>query len=190
MALTVLCIAAVFCVTAACSKNRKNDSDTTTTTTATAEVKSPNKAIATIKQYLNKNELDVLENYYYIPQEAVMPVLVTDSEKSEDYNYWQVTNPDQYKVIFLFDNDQNAISADNNSNRDYISDDYVMDIEFKNAEYNNSGAFAWNCKGSSNAVLGKKAGFKCSSIWAFDETSSTISMIWYDTESEAWQNFQ
>ena len=189
MGIAVLIIASVFCVAASKPMNRKNNEDNTTTT-ATAEVNSPEKAIDTIKQYISKEDITIAEDNYYIPKEVVTPVLVTDTEKSEDYNYWNVVNPDQHQVIFLYNNDENAISTNENSTRDFISDEYVMDVTFKNDEYNNSGAFAWNCNGCSNAVLGKKAGFKCSSIWTFDENSNQVSLIWYDSEADVWQNYQ
>ncbi len=192
MALAVLVIAAVFCIAASKPRNQKNGEDTsiTTTTTATAEVNSPDKAINTIKQYLKAEQLTVAEDNYYIPRDIVNPYLVTDDQRSDDYNYWEVLNPDQYEILFLYNGDNEVTSAKTNSSRDYISTDYVVDSKFKNDEYESSGIFAWNFGGSSKAILGPKAGFKCSSIWAFDETSGTVSLIWHDTECPAWQNYQ
>ena len=164
-----------------------------TTTTENTISKSPNKAVRTIENLIQKS-VKVEANFKVADMNSRL-TYVTNVKGEEDLvDLWtldyQVCEP--YSIIFLYGNDEKALMA-TESKRDFVEGNCVVESEIRDAAYHNElnssadGAFAWKFSGCASIVLGYDAGFDCSSIWAYNQKEETVSLIWYDEELEIWK---
>lgn len=140
-------------------------------------------AVQTITNYLNK-EVTVGTDY----SEARM-----ESNPTYDENYvymrYEVNNLDsKYRILYLYKDDTHVVEAVP-TNETYISDDNI-DSSFKNVSSFNGEVAAWINGGKAVAVLNKDAGYRCSSIWGYDEATNEVKLIFCDSfNCPIWVNY-
>lgn len=139
-------------------------------------------AVRTINNFLNKNVI-VGEDYH-------------EPEVSGEFTYveddvcmrYEVSNYDHsYRLLFLYKDDTCAVEPVFSQVR-YLDGD-KLSTEFKKKDNYNGEAFAWE-NGNATFVLDRKAGPRCTSIWAYDETKDVIRLIWCNSfDCPIWQNY-
>ena len=149
-------------------------------------VKGDATALATIENYLGKAPSTVEDKY--IPAiSSVMeshPVYGSLGNDKDVYLRYEVMDyPENYsEIIFLYWDDKKVITT--HSNEEVIKDEKVDQSRF------DGDGVTWQRENGTCAVLTEKAGFRCTSIWAYDATENSIACVWADTfNCPIWQDF-
>lgn len=156
-------------------------------------VKGKETALNTIKEQFDKDDVNVMLDYDLEFDWNSNPVYGSN-ESDEDYYLWYKVEkyPKEFNILFLFKDDTEILMGQNSKNPIYSVDvdekrvDKNFAIETVNYE---DGAFAWNDSESTNAVLGKDAGYRCTSIWGYNEQENKVVLIWNNTDCPIWQNY-
>ena len=154
--------------------------------------KSPDRAVETIENLLGKS-VEVKDDNVMIKKEAVKQWATGSMD--DLYTLWEVDEKVNTKIniLFLYDNDKKVLLA-THSDKSFASETKNIDKSYKEDKYHNSqnyskGAFAWENDGYSRAILTDKQGYNCSSIWAYNTVTNSISLVWYDNQADAWKDY-
>lgn len=178
-----------------CGCGRIEDSDKDTSSAVESlDDKSPERALQTIQNLLQK-DVKVEANYLVGKPDTVRAIITNCPEEDDTlYNLWTLDTSIQepYSIIFLYKEDKKAVMA-TNADRDFVGNQYQVELAYREDAYHNTmnygddGAFAWNFCSCASVILGKKQEYECSSIWAYNEAESSVSLIWSDEELEIWK---
>lgn len=177
-----------------CGRIENSDKDSSPNTVGSVANKSPERALQTIQSLLQK-DVKVESNYLVGKPDDVRAIITSCPEEDDKlYNIWTLDTSIQepYSVIFLYKEDKKAVMA-TSSDRDFIGSQYQIELDYRDEQYHDTmnygsdGAFAWNFCTCASAILGKEQDFECSSIWTYNETESSVSLIWSDEELNIWK---
>lgn len=127
-------------------------------------------------------------------------ITTTDGENSDEYCLWIVDETaveEDVTVFFLFEQEEYIIAANQlKDEAKLVTEDKFVDkdfMDFSDEQNYSNGGFAWEEKNESSefayAFLNREAGYNCSSIWAYDKAQNNVSLVWYDSQIEGWENY-
>ena len=152
-------------------------------TPANEIVEGKNTAIQTINEYLKKKVIVGNDDH-----EAC-----TESNPAFDgdnvYLKYEVNNfNSNYRILYLYKDDTHIVEAVP-TNETYISGDSINTL-FKNVSSYNGEVGSWTNAGKAVAVLNKDAGYRCSSIWGYDQATNEVKLIFCDSfDCPIWVNY-
>lgn len=130
-------------------------------------------AVETISKFLNK-EVSVGEKYYAPEMQGRISYL--ENGVCKRYEVSGFTS--NYKILYLYQDDTKITEAVP-SNIDYVDGDKV-DTAFRNNANYNGDALAWTYDGKATVVIDNANYPTCTSIWALDEQTNEVRLIWAD----------
>ena len=155
--------------------------------------KSPTKATDAIADFLGES-VNMKEGTLYKSESVIKYVAPTDDEDNL-YIRWTITEQvkPNFKILFLYENDSKVLMA-TDAERDFIDEETRLDLGYKDDKYHDGynyddGAFAWQYGGYAHCVLTVNQEHNCSSIWAYNEKTKSIFLVWYDNQASAWKDY-
>ena len=146
-------------------------------------------ALNTINNYLGK-DVTAAEDFSIESNMQAKPIFGDSESKSNYYFCYNASCPDNYKVLYLYKDDTEIVEAGNNTKSCvFLNDDEEKRVD-KDTIANNS-VYAWYDAEAkeTNCVLNKDAGYLCTSVWCYDETTNEVVLIWNEIECPIWANY-
>lgn len=172
--LAITGITLVLSMTMMCGCGRMSDSSSKETTTGS--VYSTSRAVETIEETLGKT-VKVDKDHVVAKPSDVNCYITNVIGDSGIKNLWKLDSQvlEPYTIIFLYDGDNKAVVA-KNTTADYLNADYEVSSSFSDT------GLAWSYCGECCALFGHDEGFNASSIWSYNESDGSISIIYKDGE--------
>ena len=140
-------------------------------------------ALETIKTFLNVQNINVGNDYAISCNMESHPVYDPATKAKERFMLYTVEDYDSdLNFLYLF-KDDTAIVESSNVDDEFILSERTINSNnsaYRNEENSNQGAFAWTHANSSYALMSADAGFRCTSIWGYDSSTETVTLVWCD----------
>lgn len=140
-------------------------------------------AVRTISNFLNK-EVTVGKDLIVTEMNGIISYVENDVCRTYEVKGFG----SNYKILYLYQDDTKvteAIPSDIN----YVEGEKVDPAYRNNANYNGE-CLAWIYDGKATAIIDKNAGPTCTSIWAYDEQTNEVRLIWADVfDCPIWVNY-
>lgn len=155
----------------ACGKNEPADNVTTCDYQVTSDVGNANaEPIDTISNYIGKCVNHVSD--YEIP--ATVHEYSTQDSNGKEYNVLEVTNFNDYSILFLYQSNVSIIEA-KNSEENFVNPDLTVNEKY--LEQCTDGVFSYKYGDTAYLILPDSG--DCTTIWGYSPTTNELSEIYY-----------